>query len=854
MISKKHRIGRKIQVQCIVVLCLLLNIGNAWAEGSKDLYPVDAKGGRAYLRASTTESAVYPYPTLGTHYVYAEEGEQITLASSAQSALNKRILLYAPDGNEVTLVFEKNNGFIYKREVEVAGPRLPGQRAGESRYIPIYYTVPAGGAGVYRVEFISSSDKTTGNVLGMEYTAAAAAFNVGGGNYLSAWDISVAKKIDNSWNWVTGRVFTTAMALHNPSYNKQNQFLPNSGFYGVFKVLTKDGYVYSVDNNGSQGIAFTFMVNNQGFHKIGDPNTPAYESVPSTKALDIQSRYHDPRKADTDVVVTQKIFYNVPDDKMPEQAVAAMDGGKTWLKVQEKQLHVTDLRVEGAEGGAENQGGKGAYIRFTNENGGEYSIRIKPKNGNTFAERVLQGVTIIGNNKIYWDGKDGTGRNVSAGRVEMQVNLQLHGGEVHFPYIDMELNENGIIIELLSKDTQSVRSDKVYWNDSTIGEGGGNFGSKSNPRNASHTVIPEGISSRVNGHIWGVATDKTSSTFGDEHGIDTWTFIKGDVVSTSFDVQIKEADLEVVAVQSDKEKVKQGEEVTYTIRVKNNGPDAVENATFSFQIPLGFEPVQTTGNTGTCGSESQALAFDQEKNKYTSQVNLANQCEITYTITIKVNNPTVGPIAVEAAILRPTDVMDPDATNQEENRPPTDPHYECEHNGLGIPCNNIKTNTAVRYSEASFILIKEGYFKDINNDGFAQVGEMITYVVKVTNTGKTNISDIKVIDPLLGGVITEIPEKSINADDVLQVGETWVYTLTYILTPADIAQKGVYNLATVKGVDTVLDEEIETTSVPTQPLTPTDPGYDPNRPNHTFVPLKVNQWMIANPMVRQRIR
>ncbi|MBB1139863.1 DUF11 domain-containing protein [Myroides sp. WP-1] len=854
MRSKKYKIVNSIQKVILAVFVLLLGIGNAWAEGSKDLYPVGAKGGRAYLRASTEETFAFPYSGLGVHYVYAEEGEQITLASDAQMGTDKKwITLFAPNGEQVNLTFNYNEGKIPSRTAELAGPRLPEQKAGESRYIPIYYTVPKGGSGVYRVEFLGSYGKPSGAISTPRYSEATAWPLALSTNYLIAWDVSVAKKINNTWNWVTGRTFTTVMSMNNPSIER-NLFMPNSGFHGVFKILTKDGYIYNVDNNGNQGISFTFMVNNQGFYNVGDPTTPSYSSIPIQTTEDTHTRYHDPRIADTENAITQKIFYNIPDSSMPEEAVAAMDGGKTWLRTPEKQLHVKDIRVESAEGSIENQGGNGAYIVFNNESGGEYTLTIQPKQGSHFTSRILKGFCASGENKIYWDGRDGDGQIIVEGSVDLRLAIELHGAEVHFPYIDMELNEYGIIIELLSLDRRSVRSDKVYWDDTSIGDGGGNAGSKSQPRNASHLVLPEGISSRVNGHTWGIGTNATVGTFGDNHGMDTWTFIKGDAVTADFDVKIKVADLEVVSVQADKEVVPINDVISYTVKVKNNGPHEVEKAVFAFQIPQGFSPVGYDFIVSTCGEERVPLTFDEATRKYTSQLDLKNQCEVVYTIRIKAVNPTVGPVAVEATILRPVDVVDPDASNQDENVPPTDPHYECENNGLDVPCNNIKENTDVLYTEVSFKLLKDGRFNDLNNDGFAQAGETITYTLQVVNTGKTPIEEIQVIDPLFGGIITEIPTKNGNSDAILEAEEIWTYTVTYTLTKQDIANKGVYNQATVKGKDIFNKEVLEETSSPTVPLKPNDPGYDANRPNHTYVVLPTKSLLITNPMVRQRMK
>src|SRR5690606_4538943 len=101
----------------------------------------------------------WPFPNLGTHYVYAKAGERITVASSMQDTgtngnNNKRIRLYSPTGTSITLNFT-NGGMIENREQEIAGPQLFGI-ASSGGYTPAYYQVPVGGDGVYRVEFIST--------------------------------------------------------------------------------------------------------------------------------------------------------------------------------------------------------------------------------------------------------------------------------------------------------------------------------------------------------------------------------------------------------------------------------------------------------------------------------------------------------------------------------------------------------------------------------------------------------------------------------------------------------------------------------------------------------------------------
>ena len=858
---KKNIINIEREIRWLFVLLYIFSgVEMVWADGSKDLYPNNATGGRAYLRASTTESVAFPFPNLGTHYVYAEAGEQIAIATNAQSGQtgnNARIRLYGPTGTAINLNITSNNGNIPNRSAELAGPRLPNQSAGGNRYAPIYYTVPPGGGGIYKVEFRGTAGNTTGDVR-LPYSSAntwPSGGNVSNSNYLIAWDISVAKQTGSTWNWQTGRVYTTVLNLDNPSFTQSGQnyvFRPNSGFHGKVKVLTRDGYVYNVDNNGSQGISFTFMVNNRGFHAIGNPNTPSYQSIDAPDANAVKNRYHDPRIADSEAAVTQKIFYVLPDGNMPESAMGGpVDGAQTWLRIPEKNLNVDEITVEGVEGTPNQLGNKGAYIKFFNESGGDYYITIRPKPGSStsFPERQLTGSSSIGQNKIHWDGKDGAGNPLPHGLIDVEIELNLRGAEVHFPYIDMELNANGIIIELLETDLQSVKSDKVYWNDQPIGNGGGNNGTKSNPRNAGHTVFPNGTSSNTNGHKWGENTNATSGTFGDEQGMDTWTFIEGDAISIEIEVAVRIADLEISSIVPNKPTVVKDEEVTFTIKAKNNGPDGVEGAPFSFIIPDGYEPVSISFDGNSCGVESdnEELEFDGSENTYHSKLDLPDGCEVTYEVTLRAtSDSSIGDNEFTATIMRPNDVTDPDATNSEIDTPPTDPFFECSDNGLGGECNNIKSATIEYVIQPAIELLKSGVFVDVDINGVANVGDEIHYTFTVTNTGDTPLTNITISDPLvtvIGGPI------DLDEDE----NDSTTFTAVYQITQEDINNGGVYNLAEAIGKDSENNDVADTSKDP-NPLDPSSPNYDPDCPDCTFVPLKGTSLLITNPMIRQKTK
>ncbi len=666
-------------LHCAIFFLIFLISNSLFADGSKDLFPSGVSGYRAFLRSSTAATENWPFPNEGVHYVYAKAGERITLASSAQGVGSGRIRLYSPTNTAV--VNNTSTGNIANRTAELAGPQLSGVTGG-SKYTPIYYVVPSGGDGIYRVEFVSPGTNTSSTTVSANSNWTQATNS----NEIAAWDVSVINTANTGF--VAGRVYTNVI-----NFNMGTTSPNSNGFYGILYALTKDGYIYRVNNNGNNGMYFTFFVNNNGF--IDTNGAPIYKSLASSVPANLTGKVHNPNSADTSRQITHKMFYTLPNTDMPTTSAGAVPGGTTWLKSTVIVPVVTNVTIEGVEGTPQQIGVlKGGYIKFNADVQGNYQILIQ---GSGFVTRTLSGSSVAGANQIYWDGKDGAGVTATPGAVAlgMDVTVRLQGGEVHFPFMDMEYNRNGFLLELLNTNNLSqVVSDIVYWNDTDVPNASN--GSNPTPKNNSHLppTNSNGISSATNGHKWGVGGSGTNGTFGDVRAIDTWTFIKGEETTVMTSAILKSADLLVSSITPNKTLAEVGDQVAYTVKFKNNGPSDVPGAKVTVKIPPGFTPqnIQFTG--GTCGSESVPMTFDSATNTYSSNVNLPNGCEVTYVITVVVNNlVTSGNKLYEAAILRVKDNTDPDATNPNITVMPTDAYSECANNGLGIACNNIKGNT-----------------------------------------------------------------------------------------------------------------------------------------------------------------
>ncbi|WP_369752656.1 gliding motility-associated C-terminal domain-containing protein [Flavobacterium sp. WC2409] len=105
------------------------------------------------------------------------------------------------------------------------------------------------------------------------------------------------------------------------------------------------------------------------------------------------------------------------------------------------------------------------------------------------------------------------------------------------------------------------------------------------------------------------------------------------------------------------------------------------------------------------------------------------------------------------------------------------------------------TVAAGQTESPSISIIKTGVFNDSNNDGFAQVGETISYSFLITNTGNMPLSNVTVTDNLTGLILTGSPIVSLGAGETNNTAYSGVYPVTL----RDIQLGLVTNYANVTG-------------------------------------------------------
>lgn len=234
---------------------------------------------------------------------------------------------------------------------------------------------------------------------------------------------------------------------------------------------------------------------------------------------------------------------------------------------------------------------------------------------------------------------------------------------------------------------------------------------------------------------------------------------------------------------------KAGETIHYTLTVTNTGNQTLENV----------EITDTLNAAGTISNIQGADSKQDGKVTIFTISSLAPKAEATIIYDYVVQEADKGNTISNAAVGTPANPEDPDGEKPGDN---TD-----------NPVENPKLE--VRKDIVS-ITAADGTQKD--KAGKADLNDIITYNVTVTNTGNMKLTNVKITDSLEGIQLAEGQSFDIG---ILEAGEAKTVTYTYQVKESDLG-KSILNTATATGdvpedpADTPKPEGKDEKEVPTE--------------------------------------
>ncbi len=656
--------------KCVGSIVLLLSAIAALAtparsEGSRDLYPAGMTGSRANLewRTNSYGSGSTSLLRRTVLQVYANQGEYILLGSSAIGVNSGDVLIYGATsgriGNETLSsqlfscstqrisTLNTNQGQITTRNQELAGPdtiinstnATPGGVV-PNGYVPCYYKAPS--SGIYYITFFgptgnnSSADGSpTGNVNLLPGND----FDSNQGTSVSAWDVTVRSSLTSTTD-IKGRLFTSYLAL----------FTGNNGkpLNGEVYTVTKDGYQYQTNFNGLDPNGFVLYGNDIGYYD-SDGKSPLYHDV-----LGDGAQLATLTGGTSLALPTHLIFFNSPQSSPGVQDVLIAKG----VPLIPTSPTISSPSFSGTIAGNTSVQNTGGTFSFTSNVPGSYQIVIS-KDGSNFdpaasQNRVLQGImTTAGSQTVLWDGKDNSGSFFPPG-TNYPAQLRVRNGEYHFPLIDAENSVRGGPSFTLLNATNPFGNTVGFYDDrgyktlagTSVGTPGtllcGQF-----PPTTPVSLI--GFDTTSNQRSFGQASGGNTNipctgSFGDAKGLDIWTYIPSQAVSTPVNILPSAPDLTISKTHSGN--FTRGGTGVYTIISKNSG-GVVTTGTVTVKdtVPTGLTPASASGTGWTCSiagqvvtcTRSDALAPNSSYPAITLAVNVAGSAPASVVNTAVVS-------------------------------------------------------------------------------------------------------------------------------------------------------------------------------------------------------------------------
>ena len=234
---------------------------------------------------------------------------------------------------------------------------------------------------------------------------------------------------------------------------------------------------------------------------------------------------------------------------------------------------------------------------------------------------------------------------------------------------------------------------------------------------------------------------------------------------------------------------KAGETIHYTLTVTNTGNQTLENV----------EITDTLNAAGTISNIQGADSKQDGKVTIFTISSLAPKAEATIIYDYVVQEADKGNTISNAAVGTPANPEDPDGEKPGDNT----------NNPVENPKLEVKKDIVS-------ITAADGTQKD--KAGKADLNDIITYSVTVTNTGNVKLTNVKITDSLEGIRLAEGQSFDLG---ILEAGEAKTVTYTYQVKESDLG-KSILNTATATGdvpedpADTPKPEGKDEKEVPTE--------------------------------------
>jgi uncharacterized repeat protein (TIGR01451 family) len=208
--------------------------------------------------------------------------------------------------------------------------------------------------------------------------------------------------------------------------------------------------------------------------------------------------------------------------------------------------------------------------------------------------------------------------------------------------------------------------------------------------------------------------------------------------------------------------------LVYTITLTNVGDQTATGVELVDVLPVGAtsvgSPLPSFGGDPCIVTSSLPPGGVPHAEVRCGPISLAPSASASVTITVFVTDDACGPI---------TNEVDVDGSNEPAEHVGPDNHAEVTDEIACVPRIRV---------------VKGG-------PDLAHVGDTITYVFAVTNTGGADLTDVELTDPKCDRPVTLVDDG--NGDAVLAVDEEWHYTCEHAIVAGD--GDPVHNVATVTG-------------------------------------------------------